>query len=63
MITLIAIALGLAALYCAGMWLLYGYHGLRGRLALTDGDQIERHTFHLGLCFILAAGFLGLLLR
>jgi hypothetical protein len=27
-----------------------------------DRNEAELHTFHLGLCFILALGFLGLLL-
>lgn len=58
---LILTLLTLVALYCGGMWLWRSYN------ALTEADPavltwIEKHTFHLGLCFILAIGFLGLIL-
>jgi len=59
---LITIALALVALYCGGMW---AWHFVRwaqygfGPVAY----ETEANTFHLGLCFILALGFLGLLLK
>lgn len=56
MIVIIA-ALALTALYCGGMW------GFLAFLTFRDGTNYERETFHLGLCFILAIGFLGLILR
>lgn len=59
--TLIEIALGLAALYCGGVWLLNFILFAAGRL--KPSTELGAHTFHLGLCFILAAGFLGLLLK
>lgn len=55
--------LALTAIYCGGTWLWLSTGALRDRLGLTfeRQDAIERYTFHLGLCFILAVGFLGLI--
>ena len=64
MLTLIIIALLLiVSLYCGGMWLWMAWIMLddRGRLSRADLIEFERQTFHLGLCFILAIGFLGLI--
>jgi hypothetical protein len=58
--TLIAIALLLSALYCGGMWLYVARETMMGRY---DAMTAETHTFYLGLCFILALGFLGLMLK
>jgi hypothetical protein len=58
--TLIIIALALAAIYSAGMYLHVYAQALRGRVDLMIA---ELNTFHLGLCFILATGFLGLILK
>lgn len=46
------IALTLAAIYCA---LAYSYLAFR---SFRSGEDWEVETFHLGLCFILAVGFL-----
>lgn len=53
--TIIEILLRLAAVYCGGMWLFLAYHAMR------TGEDVETQTFHLGLCFILAVGFLGMI--
>ena len=55
--SIIIAALVLSALYCMGMW------GYLGYLSFRDQKDYERETFHLGLCFILAIGFLGLILE
>jgi hypothetical protein len=52
---LIQIGLALAAIWSAGWWLLLVFHTYR------YGRDAERETFHLGLCFVLALGFLGLI--
>jgi hypothetical protein len=57
MLKLIEIALGVAAIYSGAMWLILC------AASLKTGTDYERETFHLGLCFILAAGILGLILR
>lgn len=57
MVTVVEIGLGLSALYCAGMWLYLAQYSIR------HGADLEAETFHLGLCFVLSAGFLGLLLK
>lgn len=56
MLNVIEIALGVAALYSAVTYLVLGF------LSITRRVDYERETFHLGLCFILAAGLLGLIL-
>lgn len=55
--------LSVVALYCGGMWLVCLAQVLKHGAALSDFDrgEIEQHSFHLGLCFILALGFLGLI--
>lgn len=61
---IIETALALVAIYSGGMWLFLAYRGLKhGYDDPKIADDVERYTFHLGLCFILAAGFLGLMLR
>lgn len=55
--TITQVTLSLAAFYCAVMWLF-----LVARSIATHEDY-EIETFHLGLCGILALGFLGLLLK
>lgn len=57
MLTLIEIALGLAALYAGSAWALLAYRTFAKR------EDWENETFHLGLCFVIAVGFLGLLVR
>ena len=47
-------ALVVAAAYCAVMWLVLAVSSIR------TGAEYERETFHLGLCLILALGFLYL---
>lgn len=53
--TIIKIALVVVALYCAGMWLFLAAYSIKTK------QSLETETFHLGLCLILALGFLGLL--
>jgi hypothetical protein len=64
---LIEILLGVAAFYSGGMYALYFFSMVRHYRAYQAepavADQMERYTFHLGICFILALGFLGILLR
>lgn len=52
----IEIMLALSALYCACMYAFLGF------LTFRDRVNYENETFHLGLCFILAIGFLGLIM-
>jgi hypothetical protein len=59
-VTIIEIALALAAAYSGGTYLHVYWLALRGEV---EHQQAELNTFHLGLCFILALGFLGLLLK
>jgi len=54
---LIVAALSLAALYSVAMYLYLAY------LSFRDYQDYETETFHLGLCFILAVGFIGLILK
>lgn len=61
----VQILLAVAALYGAGMWLFLVARSLGGALAgrsIEDLDRQERYTFHLGLCAIVASGFLGVIL-
>lgn len=53
----ILVMLTLSALYCGGAWLFLAIHSFRTRV------DVELYTFHLGLCFILSIGFLGVLLQ
>lgn len=50
----IATILTVVAVYCAAMYLFLAFRTFRYR------EDHELTTFHLGLCFILAIGFLGL---
>lgn len=63
---LIQILLALSALYCGGMWLFLAIRAWPRREVFrydtAARQELQSHTFHLGLCFILAAGFLGLIL-
>ena len=52
---MIKIILTLVAIYCIAMYLLCAYRVFRYR------EEYESETFHLGLCFVLAIGFLGLM--
>jgi len=56
---LIEWALILSALYTGGMWLVLAVRAFAGRIVVDS--ELEQHTFHLGLCFILSVGLLGLL--
>lgn len=58
---LIIISLAIPAGYCGYQWLFRAYQAATGKIVVDA--ELEEHTFHLGLCFILAAGFLGLLLK
>jgi amino acid permease len=64
MLTLVKILLAAAALYGGVMWLFVAWVSFRTKSATPEqNDRIERYTFHLGLCCIVALGFLGLLLK
>lgn len=54
------IILACCAAYCGFAYLRIADLALRGGY---DRNTAELHTFHLGLCFILSVGFLGLLVR
>lgn len=53
----------LTAAYCGGAWLWLSWKGFENgaRFSYDQHVEIERQTFHLGLCFILALGLLGLI--
>jgi hypothetical protein len=59
------IALVVSAIYCGGAYLFCAVQSWRYRegykIKPELADQMERYTFHLGLCFILAVGFLGII--
>jgi hypothetical protein len=55
--SIISILLVLVAIYCGGSWLFLAFRSFR------HNENWEPETFHLGLCFILAIGFLGLMGR
>jgi hypothetical protein len=59
-VILIKILLAVVALYSGATCLLVYYAATRGRV---NQQEAELNTFHLGLCFILALGFLGLMLK
>jgi hypothetical protein len=62
----LGVLLALVALYCGGAWLFVAWSFWRVRKKVVSADirrDVQTNTFHLGLCFILALGFLGLLLR
>lgn len=52
-----------SATYCGGAWLWLSWTAIRhgARYSYEHHVEIERQTFHLGLCFILALGLLGLI--
>jgi hypothetical protein len=60
LLTLITVLLGMSALYSGGMWLWLAALMVvrRSQYDMTTLIELERQTFHLGLCFILATGFL-----
>lgn len=65
MFGIIEIILGVTMLYCFGMWL-YCFYKARTDAAYQTAKMAEimaEFTFRVGLCGILAAGFLGLLLK
>lgn len=63
MLTLILILLAIVAIYCGGMWIAT-FIIVRKRPPQTEAlrASIAQFTFHLGICFILAIGFAGLIL-
>ena len=65
LIFLIELALGISALYGFGAWVfMFVILRITGSKPLTESDRqaVELYTFHLGICAIAAAGFLGLIL-
>lgn len=63
--TFFLIVLGIAAGYSGGMYLIAAVTMLRCHAANYEHPQhlTEEYTFHLGLCFILSVGFIGLILK
>jgi hypothetical protein len=62
---LLCLILAVAAVYSGGAWLFLGYRNARGVFDLSisaNADRFELFTFHLGLCCIVATGFLALIL-
>lgn len=57
MMKILEIALGVSAIYSAAAYAWLVAQSIAHRV------DYERETFHLGLCFILAVGFLGLLVK
>jgi hypothetical protein len=65
MMLAIKVLLGISIVYSFGMWLwAYCVTTLRGRSEIPEKDRaaIELFTFHIGICGIAAAGFLGVIL-
>lgn len=62
MINIIAVILALVVIYCFGMWIFAAVQHYRHSFTDAAEEIIERYTFHLGLCGIIAIGFLGLIL-
>jgi hypothetical protein len=64
---LITLMLTIAAAYTGGSWLWMAYQAYAGRASLRNDESLRREvqdfTYHLGVCFILAVGFLGLLVK
>lgn len=62
---IIQIALALAAIYAGGAYAVVFANALKRRSELQWEEHmaIELNTFHLGLCFIVALGFLGLMVK
>jgi hypothetical protein len=59
---LIEILLSVVAVYCGSMWL-YLFASYNTNRIASEGEQVAREEARaLGVCFILAAGFLGLIL-
>jgi hypothetical protein len=59
----IEIILTLVAFYCGANWLLLIYWYYSGQLLDSEFEEKNRHAFMLGLCCVLALGFLGLILK
>lgn len=59
--------LAIAAIYSGGSWAMMFVSAYRGRATLKSDEslrhEVQMHSFHLGLCCIVAAGFLGLLVK
>jgi len=66
MLLSIVVLLSLAAIYCGTMWLCLAISFWPHRHALQNSPEtryeLQQQTFHLGLCFILTIGFLGIIL-
>lgn len=60
--TLCTIALAVAALYSGGMWLWLLFITKFNTVGnLEYRSAVELNTFHLGLCFVVSVGFLGVM--
>lgn len=63
LLTLILVLLGFAAIYSGGMWVAtFIVTRLRPPQNEAQIAAIAQFTFHLGLCFITAIGFAGVIL-
>ena len=62
--TVILFLLAAVSAYSGGMWLWAAYSFYRDYPDLERDvvEMMEHHTFHLGLCFTLAIGFIGTIL-
>jgi hypothetical protein len=62
----VVLALAASAIYCGGAWLWIAGKAWKSRVLLREffslRQEVAETTFRLGLCFVLSAGFLGLLL-
>lgn len=64
----IIIALAISALYSGSMWLAVALWAWprREMLKRPENDarrqEVQQHTFNLGLCFVLSLGFLGMII-
>lgn len=63
--TAIIVMLAMSALYCGATWLAMAVLSVLTRSNLRSNEELRRefqaYTFQVGLCFILSAGFLGLI--
>jgi hypothetical protein len=60
--TVIEIVLALVVAWCGGNWLMIAYWYYSGQLLDSEFTAKNEQAFMHGLCFILALGFLGLML-
>ena len=64
MLDIIVLLLTLVMTYCFSMWLVYAYMAFRARHRMSDNArrEIADFTFRVGLCGVVAAGLLGIII-